>query len=57
MLKILLPIVLVVVGLVTLVLYLDRWRHPETVAPTKAVQALCIGCVIAGVLALLLFYS
>ena len=55
MLKILLPIVLVVVGLVTQVLYLDRWRHPETVAPTKAVQALCIGCVIAGVLALLLF--
>ena len=55
MLKILLPIVLVVVGLVTLVLYLDRWRHPETVALTKAVRALCIGCVIAGVLALLLF--
>lgn len=55
MLKILLPIVIVVVGLVTLVLYLDRWRHHETVTPTKAVQALCIGCVIAGVLALLLF--
>jgi len=55
MLKILLLIVLVVVGLVTLVLYLHRWRQPKTVAPTTAVQALCIGCVIAGVLALLLF--
>ena len=55
MLKILLPILLIFVGLVALVLCLNRWRHLETAAPLKAVQALCIGCVIAVVLALLLF--
>ncbi len=55
--KILITIVLVVVGLVAMVLYLDRRRHLETVASTKAVQALCIGCVVAAMLALLLFWS
>ena len=55
MLKILLSIMLVAISLVTLVFFLNRWRHLNTAAPTKAVQALCIGCVIAGVLALLLF--
>ncbi len=57
MLKILLSIMLGAISLVTLVFFLNRWRHLNTAAPTKAVQALCIGCVIAGVLALLLFYS
>jgi uncharacterized membrane protein len=57
MLKILLPIMLVAISLVTLVFLLNRWRQLDTPAPTKAVQALCIGCVVAGVLALLLFYS
>ena len=55
MLKILLPIMLVAISLVTLVFFLNRWRQLDTPAPTKAVQALCIGCVVAGVLALLLF--
>jgi len=57
MLKLLLPIMLVAISLVTLVFFLNRWRQLDTPAPTKAVQALCIGCVVAGVLALLLFYS
>ena len=57
MLKILLPIMLVAISLVTLVFFLNRWRQLDAPAPTKAVQALCIGCVVAGVLALLLFYS
>jgi hypothetical protein len=48
---------LVAISLVTLVFFLNRWRQLDTPAPTKAVQALCIGCVVAGVLALLLFYS
>ena len=55
MLKILLPIMLVAISLITLVFFLNRWRQLNTAAPTKAVQGLCIGCVIAGVLALLLF--
>ena len=55
MLKLLLPIAFITVIVVVLVLCLNRWRPLETLFPRKALQVLCIGCVIAGALALFLF--
>ena len=55
MLKMLFPVTLMVICLLALVWFLNRWRAGKRSPLSPALQILCIGCVAAGLVALTLF--
>ncbi len=55
MLKMLFPVTLMVICLLALVWFLNRWRAGKRSPLSPALQILCIGCVAAGLVALSLF--